>query len=120
MKGTLIFVYNANTDAVSAIVDYAHKVFKPSTYKCELCALTHHNLGERTAWKNFKKRSNVEMEFMYIRGFEAKFNLQYDYPVILERINDDFVQVMGKKELQKIRSVEDLICELEGIIDQKV
>lgn len=118
MDRKLLFVYNANTDPMSAIVDYAHKVFKPSTYKCELCALTHHNLGQRSAWKKFKKRSEVEMEFMYIRGFEAKFNLQYQYPVILERKGDEFLQVMGKSELQKIESVEELIEKLEGILDQ--
>lgn len=120
MESTLIFVYNANTDPVSAIVDYAHKVFKPSTYKCELCTLTHHNLGERSAWKKFKEHATVEMEFMYIRGFEAKFNLQYDYPVIIEKVGDDFVQLMGKKELQEIKSVEALIDQLEGMLNQKV
>jgi hypothetical protein len=115
MEHKLVFVYNANTDPISAIVDYAHKVFKPSTYKCELCALTHHNLGQRSEWKKFKKRSKVEMEFMYIRGFEAEFNLQYEYPVILERKGAGFLQVMGKKELQEIESVEKLIEKLEQI-----
>ena len=119
MERTLIFVYNANTDPISAIVDYAHKVFKPSTYKCELCALTYHNLGERSAWKKYKKQSNVEMEFMYIRGFEEKFNLQYEYPVILEREVDGFFEIMGKKELQKIKSVDVLIAELEEILDRR-
>ena len=118
MERKLVFVYNANTDPISALVDYAHKVFKPSTYKCELCALTHHNLGQRSAWKKFKNRSKVEMEFMYIRGFEAEFNLQYEYPVILERKDEGFFLIMGKKELQKIESVEQLIEKLEGVIEQ--
>ena len=119
MERQLIFVYNANTDPISAIVDYAHKVFKPSTYKCELCALTHHNLGERSVWKEFKNHANAEMEFLYIRGFEAKFNLQYNYPVILEKADGGFLQIMGKKELQKISSVDELITQLEGILDRK-
>ena len=120
MEGKLIFVYNANTDPISAIVDYAHKVFKPSSYKCELCALTHHNLGERSAWKDFKNRTNADMEFMYIRGFEATFNLQYDYPVILMKAEEGFQQLMGKKELQKISSVSELIEDLEDILQRKV
>lgn len=120
MERQLIFVYNANTDPISAVVDYAHKVFKPSTYKCKLCALTHHNLGVRSAWKNFKKQSNVNMEFMYIRGFEAQFNVQYDYPVILERKDDKFVLFIGKDELQKMSSVENLISELNRKLDERV
>jgi adenine-specific DNA glycosylase len=119
MERKLVFVYNANTDPVSAIVDYAHKVFKPSTYKCELCSLTHHNLGQRNAWKKFKKRSKVEMEFMYIRGFEAKFNLKHEYPVILERSDDSFHLMLGKKQLQEIESVEELIDKLEGVIERR-
>ncbi len=119
MEGKLIFVYNANSDPISVIVDYAHKVFKPSTYKCELCALTHHNLGQRNAWKHFKARSKMEMEFMYIHGFEKEFNLQFEYPVILVRHDDSIHELMGKKEFQSIESVEKLIEKLEALIDQK-
>lgn len=120
MRRQLIFVYNANTDPISAIVDYAHKMFRPSTYNCELCALTHHNFGERSAWKEFKNRVNADMEFMYIRSFETEFNLQYNYPVILEKREGGLIQILGKKELQKIDSVNELITELDGILDQKV
>lgn len=118
MERTLFFVYNANADPISAIVDYAHKVFKPSTYQCELCALTHHHFGERNDWKNFKKRAKVDLEFMYISGFESKFNLQYNYPVILEKINEEWVELIGKKELKKMHSIHDLISKLELIINQ--
>lgn len=118
MEGKLIFVYNANTDPISAIVDYAHKVFKPSTYKCELCALTHHNLGQRNAWRKFKQRSNVEMEFMYIRGFEKEFNLRFEYPVILVQSDESIRQLMGKEEFQRVESVEELIEILETLIGQ--
>jgi hypothetical protein len=118
MEGKLIFVYNANTDPVSAIVDYAHKVFKPSTYKCDLCGLTYHNFGQRSAWKKFKARSTMEMEFMYIRGFEKEFNLRFEYPVILVKNGENIQQLMGKKDFQGIESVEELIEKLEVLIDQ--
>ena len=87
MEHKLVFVYNANTDPISAIVDYAHKVFKPSTYKCELCALTHHNLGQRSAWKEFKRGTNATLEFWYIKQFEKEFQLSTEYPIIYERRN---------------------------------
>lgn len=119
MERQLIFVYNANKDPISAIVDYAHKVFKPSTYACELCALTHHHFGERNAWKDFQERTNAEMEFMYIRGFEEKFNLTFIYPVILEREGDRFVELIGKQKLHQMTSVDDLIEVLDQILDEK-
>lgn len=120
MERELIFVYNANTDPLSVLVDYAHKMFKPSSYKCELCALTHHNLGERSSWKKFRKRSGVSMEFMYIRAFEEKFNLQYNYPVILQKEENNVFLLMGKADLQKIESVEELITQLKTRLSQRV
>lgn len=116
MKRELIFVYNANSDPLSAMVDYAHKLFRPSTYACDLCALTHHNLGERAAWKKFKERSNVDMDFMYIRGFEATFNLRYDYPVIIERCDEQFKEILTKTELKQMITVEELIDFLEDYL----
>lgn len=42
----LLFVYNREKDLTNGAIDCAHKVFKPSSYKCELCALTYPNLGQ--------------------------------------------------------------------------
>ncbi len=111
----LLFVYNANTDIKSAVFDYAHKVFSPSTYQCELCALTHHNLGERKAWKRFKKRTDVTMEFWYIKQFEGEFNMRFDYPVVLRKREDGLHLFMSKAELQQLESVEELI----GVLEQR-
>jgi len=105
----LIFVYNANTDAVSAITDYAHKVFSPSTYRCDLCALTHRNLGQRSAWKEFKRATNATMEFWYIKQFEKEFHMSPEYPIIYERRNGELTPVMGRYKLAEIKHVEELI-----------
>ena len=70
--------------------------------------------------KNFRKQSDVRMEFMYIRGFEEKFNLQYDYPVILEKEGKNVALLMGKADLQEIESVEELITQLKTRLNQKV
>ncbi|NVK65097.1 MAG: GTPase [Flavobacteriales bacterium] len=113
MERTLIFVYNAQNDAFNALVDYAHKLFKPSTYKCELCALTHHNFGERKTWKEFKEHSEVEMEFRYIRQFENEFNLRLTYPVIVIRRDGQLEEFMTKSEMSQLNSVEELTKELE-------
>ncbi|MDX2359769.1 MAG: GTPase [Crocinitomicaceae bacterium] len=112
----LIFVYNAHTDPVSATVDYLHKVFSPKTYKCELCALTHHNLGQRSAWTQFKKESGAEMQFMYIKGFEKKFGGNYTYPVVLEIKSDGLHQALNKNELADLNNVEGLIVAIKNYI----
>ena len=113
MKRQLVFIYNANKDPISAIADYAQKLLKPSTYQCELCSLTHHNFGERSAWKKFRERANAELDFMYLREFEETFNLHYSFPVILERMDGGFRLIFGKGELQNMKSVEELVEKLE-------
>ena len=111
----LLFVYNAEKDLLNGVVDYAHKVLKPSTYKCDLCALTHHNLGERKSWKAFKQRSKAKLSFHYIKGFEKEFNQSYDYPVVLMRSNQENKVVLNHLELREIKSIEDLIANIELI-----
>lgn len=112
----LLFVYNAEKDLVNGAIDFAHKVFRPSTYKCDLCALTYHNLGQRSAWKKFRKSTNSDLSFHYIKGFEKKYNEYYDYPVVLKRDNGQNTVVLNRQELSEFVSVEDLILRIETIV----
>jgi hypothetical protein len=116
MKSTLLFVYNANSDLGSKLFDYAHKVFQPSTYACELCALTHDHFGERKSWKKFKQRTDVAMDFMYLRDFEERFNLSYEFPVILRRKGNEFEEIITKGDLKEMTSVEELIERLTVLL----
>ena len=113
----LLFVYNANTDPVSVVTDYLHKVFSPATYKCELCSLTHHNLGARKKWKDFKRKTNVHMSFYYIRQFESTFPDQYEYPVVLIKRNGANSVFLSKEDLVNLGSIDDLIDILESQIE---
>ncbi|WP_232221892.1 hypothetical protein [Methanococcoides burtonii] len=44
-KNTLIFVYNADSGLINEMKDYVHKIVSPSTYECNLCAITYGNTG---------------------------------------------------------------------------
>jgi len=112
----LLFVYNAEKDVLNGLVDYAHKVFIPSTYKCDLCALTYHNMGVRKNWKEFKKKTSANLSFHYIKGFEKEFNESYDYPVVLLRENGENRVVLNNLDLSRFKSAEDLIVQIQEII----
>jgi|GEM_PF-5961792 len=109
----LLFVYNANSSPMSRMVDFAHKILMPSSYKCPLCAITHHALGERLMWKAFKKQSQFELDFYYIEEFEKEYILSYNYPVILVEENGVIETILSNNELKKIEGVEELITILE-------
>lgn len=115
----LIFVYNAQSDLLNTMLDYAHKVIKPSTYKCDLCALTHHSFGERILWRDFKKSSNVGMSFYYIRQFEQKFNLSLDYPVILLEKDGALSLLFDRAQITSFRNVDVLVEQLEKFLRSK-
>jgi hypothetical protein len=81
-----------------------------------LCALTHHNFGERNAWKSFKQKTETRLSFHYIKEFEKEFNESYDYPVVLERRNGENKVVLNRKELNEIGTIEDFIVRITLIL----
>lgn len=111
----LNFVYNVRSDIGSAIIDYAHKVVSPSTYACDLCALTHHNLGERKAWKRFRAETPYHLEFMYIDQFEERFGRKAAYPVVFSHHEGELSIVISRDEFSKLKDVDSLIERLRAI-----
>ena len=109
----ILFVYNADKDPTSAAIGYAHKVFRPSTYPCELCELTYHNLGERKKWKSFRNEHGEAFEFLYIREFENRFTERFEYPVILFLEGESLSILMSKEEMKGCSTEDDLIKELK-------
>ncbi len=61
----LVFVYNADRGVFNTLADVAHKVFSPSTYQCNLCAITHGTLGMRKEWKAYLEQLNRPIEFLH-------------------------------------------------------
>ena len=109
----LVLIYNANSNLGSRIIDYGHKVLSPSTYSCKLCALTHHNFGERKEWKQFQNQTNIELKFLHKDEFnEAKKLAEKNYPLILEELIDSHKIVLNSEDIQSIDSLKGLIQRL--------
>ena len=60
----VIFVYNADSGMLNFVVDAAHKLFSPSTYPCNLCALTYTPTG-LPRWRRFVKTLPWSVEFLH-------------------------------------------------------
>lgn len=116
MRMELIFVYNAESDPLSVLTDYAHKMLSPSTYRCDLCALTHHNFGERKAWKTFRKETNVQLSFYYVEQFEREFGRITLYPAVFEKRKQTLHPLINAEDLSQIKDVEQLISKLKSYI----
>lgn len=113
----LIFVYNAKSKLTNKAFDFAHKIVSPDSYSCELCSITHHQIGERKAWKDFRKKSALNMRFLYKDEFEKTFGTQYHYPVILSLQNNTLSILMNKDSIAMHHTAEALSKALSNKLD---
>ncbi|WP_034061229.1 hypothetical protein [Lacinutrix jangbogonensis] len=114
----LLFVYNADSGIGNTILDVAHKIFSPKTYNCNLCAITFDTLSENNHWKDFRKSSPVNMDFLHSDEFEKLYpNSKYEYPIILSKTEDNLSILISSKKIKAIPSSEALISEIKNRID---
>lgn len=113
----LLFVYNANSGKLNALLDAGHKLLRPSTYRCSLCALTHNTFSENKIWKTFRTESKLTMEFYHKDEFETKFpNVKVLYPTVLKLKDKQLSTVLSTDILNDIETVETLIEQLKKSI----
>ena len=118
IKPKLLFIYNADSERVNSILDSLHTLLQPDSYSCALCNLTYGALGERKAWKNFRKNSSVEMEFLhkdeYQKQYASKFNSKFEFPIVLIEEYGEFQVFISSEELKMIKDDEALIALIEN------
>ncbi len=114
----LIFVYNANSGVINSWLDTAHKMIKPETYACDLCALTHGNFGEKRAWKNFRKQLDIPIAFFhkdeFLLTYKSKWLPKYDFPIVLSLGDAGLQPLITAKEFEEIDTLEALIHRLKS------
>jgi hypothetical protein len=112
MQNTLIFVYNANEDYFSQVTDYLHKVFRPKTYACNLCSLTHTNFGMKSDFRDFIK-SIENLEFLHKDEFYRKFTAYNNekLPAIYVQDSVDknkLAVLISRDEINQINNLDEL------------
>lgn len=106
----LLFVYNANSGKLNAVLDALHKLFSPSTYPCSLCDLTYGTFSENSTWKNYRLNSSVEMEFYHKDEFISIFpNVPIQYPSILKLEDNEISIILNNEKINSINNLEELI-----------
>jgi hypothetical protein len=110
----LIFVYNADSGILNLLKDAAHKMLRPQTYPCSLCALTYGAVSEKRRWREFRENDDRNMRFLHKDEFEAEFNQRFDYPLILEQNSPpgeagNLSVVFDSQALNELQDVDSLI-----------
>jgi len=97
----LIFVYNANSGVVNSLLDAAHKLISPTSYKCDLCTLTFGAATVKAEWKNFVKDLPVSTEFLHIDEFNKKYPSligKYEFPIVLMQKEENYQVFITSQE----------------------
>lgn len=104
----IIFIYNAKSGKLNAALDSVHKMFSPSTYPCELCAITHGAIDAKSEWKAFLKRLSLPVEFYH----KDEYSTNQELPVVLFQKEDQTMPFLTKEEMEGL-STAALIYLLE-------
>lgn len=106
----LIFIYNASSGLLNQIIQSGHKLLSPSTYSCSLCQLTHHSLGERKIWKQFRKEQKIEFQFLHKDEIDSKLVTDKpEYPIVYSMSNNKYIPFLEAREISELTSQEELI-----------
>jgi len=105
----LLFVYNADSGKLNALLDTAHKIVSPSTYNCQLCQLTYGLVNEKQGWRQFREQLDDEVLFLHRDEFEKQYQQKLKYP-FLARVEQQKVDVLlSAEEMSGIEDTEALI-----------
>jgi hypothetical protein len=108
MNILLVFVYNAGGDLFSAVTDFAHKIFSPTTYQCQLCALTYGNFSMKQEWKSFIEGLPVRTVFLHKDEFEKQYNIHTSLPAIFIVSGGNVKEIMTQRQIDSCRTLEEL------------
>lgn len=118
----LIFVYNADTGKLNALMDSLHKVVNPSTYSCKLCELTFGAFKEKKAWKDFRENLDIETEFLHKDEFQklyaSKFGHKFEFPIVLTQTRNGLEVLVAKAEFTDVASTEKLVSLIKKRLKQ--
>jgi hypothetical protein len=79
----LVIVYNADAGVLAGVMDSVHKIVSPSTYPCQLCAVTYGLAAMKRDWRQFLDGLGMELLFHHRPDFRAAFPQAADWPLPL-------------------------------------
>ena len=111
----LILVYNADSGLFNTLKDGLHKVISPSTYQCNLCALTYGTVLMKDEWKDFIENLEIPHQFLHRDEFMKKLethphNIEdVSFPAIFIRRGEEISLFITSDEINRAKTLEDLM-----------
>ena len=112
----LILVYNADSGFFNIVKDGLHKIVSPSTYQCNLCALSYGTVRMKDEWKAFIDKLKIPVEFLHRDEFLRKLKSHPHNMMNANPIPAVFLDKGGKislfitqNEINECKTLKDLM-----------
>ncbi len=119
----LILVYNADGGLLNMLKDGLHKLIRPQTYPCSLCALTYGPVMMRGRWRRFLAGLPHAKTFHHRDDFARAFPEQaIALPAILLEMPDHRAvhMLITAAELDALRNLDALVELLQDRLKAKL
>ena len=108
-ESELIFVYNAKSGMVNEFLDFAHKIVSPSTYNCNLCAISYGNFTMKKKWSDYISSLPVRSIFTYKDKVSEYGYNNIELPSIIFRNGSRSKVIISSEEINKLKKIDQLI-----------
>ena len=106
----LLFVYNADSNLVSRMIDVGHKYLSPGTYQCNLCKLAYGVLSMKDEWRDFLDSLDIPIGFVHRDKFHKQFGMKnVDLPAVFQLSDDKMELTVTANQMNEVSSLDDLI-----------
>ncbi|MFA4860816.1 hypothetical protein [Methanoregula sp.] len=107
---TLLFVSNSNSGVLPQIKNYSDHLSASHSEGCHLSALTYSPVGMKKEWKRFIREQKIPSRALDREEFRAEFgSIAMTFPVVLVRTRRGLSVLISTDELNRCRSLEDLM-----------
>ena len=108
-ESELIFIYNAKSGIVNEFLDFAHKIVSPSTYNCNLCAISYGNFTMKKKWSDYISSLPVRSTFTYKDKVSEYGYDNIKLPSIIFQDNSKSKVIISSEEINKLKKIDQLI-----------
>ena len=108
-ESELIFIYNAKSGIINEFLDFAHKIVSPSTYNCNLCAISYGNFTMKKKWSDYISSLPVRSTFTYKDKVSEYGYNNIELPSIIFRNGSRSKVIISSEEINKLKKIDQLI-----------
>ena len=108
-ESELIFIYNAKSGIVNEFLDFAHKIVSPSTYNCNLCAISYGNFTMKKKWSDYISSLPVKSTFTYKDKVSEYGYDNIKLPSIIFQDKSKSKVIISSEEINKLKKIDQLI-----------